>query len=309
MIPATVWSPAPIASALLVLALGAAVRAALASGRRSGVVRRLPRAEGDRGAAAVAGSLLRLAGPPPRWLGPSMADAGFEVEPSRAWALWCWASALLVPLSVLFGGPGPGAVASAGAVLAPIAVLRSRRGRGDLRAEAALPGALESMARALRSGASVRQAIEEAAAMTPGPLGEELGRVAVQAARGAPLVAALEALAERRPLPGIRLAVAALCLGVETGGAHARAVDGVAATLRDRLSVAAEVRALAAQARISAVVIGLAPIGFGAFAAATDPRTSEFVFHTVPGLVLLCAGLGLDAVGWFWMNRLSRVAQ
>ena len=149
--------------------------------------------------------------------------------------------------------------------------------------------------------------MEEAAEATPGSLGDELGRVATAAARGVPLVAALEEVAERRPLPGVRLAVAALCLGIETGGAQARAVDGVAATLRERLGVAAEVRALAAQARISAVVIGLAPLGFGAFAAATDPRTSQFVFHTAPGLAMLFAGLGLDAVGWFWMNRLCRV--
>jgi tight adherence protein B len=193
-------------------------------------------------------------------------------------------------------------------VLVPLVVQRSRRGRGDARFEAALPAALEAVARTLRSGASIRQAVEEAAAATPGPLGEELARVATAAARGMPLVGALEELAERRPLPGVRLAVAALCLGIETGGAQARAVDGVAATLRERLGVAAEVRALAAQARISAVVIGLAPLGFGVFAAATDPRTSHFVFHTAPGLALLCAGLGLDAVGWLWMNRLCRVA-
>src|SRR5205085_6039226 len=103
----------------------------------------------------------------------------------------------------------------------------------------------------------------------------ELAMVANQAGHGAGLVEALEALALRRPSPGVRLAVAALCLGLDTGGAQARAVDGVAATMRERLGVEAEVRALASQARMSAVVIGLAPLGFGAFAAATDPRTSE----------------------------------
>ena len=118
---------------------------------------------------------------------------------------------------------------------------------------------------------------------------------------------ALEGLGERQPLPGVRLAVAALCLGVETGGAQARAVDGVASTLRDRLAVTAEVRALSAQARLSALIIGVAPVGFGAFAAATDPRTARFVFHTVPGLLLLATGLALDALGWLWMRRLSRV--
>ena len=106
----------------------------------------------------------------------------------------------------------------------------------------------------------------------------------------------------------MRLGVAALCLGAETGGAQARAVDGVAATVRERLAVAAELRALSSQARISALVIGLAPIGFGAFAAATDPRTSAFMLHTPAGLILLATGLVLDGLGWLWMQRLARVA-
>ena len=132
--------------------------------------------------------------------------------------------------------------------------------------------------------------------------------MADQAGHGAGLVEALEALAARRPRPGVRLAVAALCLGVDTGGAQARAVDGVAATMRERLAVEAEVRALSSQARMSALVIGLAPLGFGAFAAATDPRTSEFLLHTPVGLALVCVGLLLDGAGWLWMQRLCRVA-
>ncbi|MDQ6725900.1 MAG: type II secretion system F family protein, partial [Actinomycetota bacterium] len=138
-------------------------------------------------------------------------------------------------------------------------------------------------------------------------LAGELARAAAEAAQGASLVAALEGVAVRHPLPGLRLGVAALCLGAETGGAQARAVDGVAATVRERLAVAAELRALASQARISALVIGLAPVGFGGFAATTDPRTAQFMFHTPAGLVLLAVGLTLDGLGWLWMQRLARV--
>ena len=131
--------------------------------------------------------------------------------------------------------------------------------------------------------------------------------MAAQAGHGTALVEALEGLASRRPRPGVRLAVAALCLGIDTGGAQARAVDGVAATIRERLAVEAEVRALSSQARMSALVIGLAPLGFGVFAAATDPRTSDFLLRTPGGLVLLGAGLLLDGAGWLWMQRLCRV--
>ena len=298
---------AGVVSALLVIAVGAAVRAAVVAGRRGRAVRRFPAAGNHWGVERAAPAARRICGPPPRWLEGALVAAGHDVDPSLVWVLWCGGVVVAVPVCVLAGGPLVGATGTLAVLGGPPAVLWGRRGQGDARIERALPVALEAVARALRSGASMRQAVEETAPVTPGPLGAEIAWVASQASRGAPLVTALEGLAERRPLPGVRLAVAALCLAVETGGAQARAVDGVASTLRDRLGVADEVRALAAQARLSAVVIGLAPIGFGAFAAATDPRTSQFVFHTGAGLALVCAGLVLDGVGWLWMNRLCRV--
>jgi tight adherence protein B len=186
-------------------------------------------------------------------------------------------------------------------------LLRLLRGRAAARAEVALPAALEAVARGLRSGASLRQAVAEAASVTPGALGEELAGVVSAADRGYPLVDGLERWARSSPRTGVRLAVAALCLGAETGGAQARAVDGVAATLRDRLAVASEVRALSSQARASMLVIAASPLAFCAFASATDPRTSTFLFRTPLGVACLTAGLSLDAAGALWMRRLCRM--
>jgi tight adherence protein B len=244
---------------------------------------------------------------PPPWLARWLDDAGLEVDAGWAWAAWLAGVFAGATLAALAAGAPVAVLIVAMLTVAPVAVLRARRGQGLVRAEHDLPAALEAVARSLRSGASLRQAVAEAGAATPGRLGRELVTVARQVDHGATLVAALEALAERQPGPGVRLTVAALCLGVETGGAQARAVDGVAATLRDRLAVAAEVKALASQARISALVIGLAPLAFGAFAMTTDPRTAQFLFHTPLGLALLAVGCTLDGLGWLWMQRLTRV--
>ena len=238
-----------------------------------------------------------------------MADAAIDVPAGIAWWGWLAAVATGAALATIVSGLAAGLlVAVIVAVLPPIG-LRARRGRADVHLERQLPLALESIARSLRSGASVRQAVGEAAGAAGGcrSLQVELATVAAQAGHGSSLADALEALAERRPRPGVRLAVAALCLGIDTGGAQARAVDGVAATMRERLAVEAEVRALSSQARVSALVIGLAPLAFGAFAAATDPRTSEFLLRTPAGLSFVTIGLLLDGVGWLWMQRLCRV--
>ena len=296
--------------ALAVIAAGAAARTAHLLSRRSTVAGRLAGGDdiaGDRHTRAGIG--WRPAEPPTR-VRAALDEADLPVPVPLAWTAWVGALAVGPLLAAVVGGPGLAGVAALGLVTGPALVVRTRRGRADDRLEQALPGALEAVARSLRSGASLRQAVEEAgrAGGTDRALAGELARAAAEAGQGASLVSALEAVGARRPLPGIRLGVAALCLGAETGGAQARAVDGVAATVRERLAVAAELRALSSQARISALVIGVAPVGFGAFAAATDPRTSQFLLHTSAGLALLVVGLVLDALGWLWMQRLAKVA-
>jgi tight adherence protein B len=312
-----------------VMAGGALARAASGLRRRGTVTARFPAPSssttpggGDAGGAGGGGAIgggavvggggpLRSWTPPepPARVGAALADAALPVPAAVAWTAWLGALGGGPLLALVVGGPGLAAVALAVVAAAPVLVVRARRGLAGTRIEQSLPGALEAVARSLRSGASLRQAVEEAGrARAIGPqLAAELSRAAAEASQGGGLVVALEGVAARRPLAGVRLGVAALCLGAETGGAQARAVDGVAATVRERLAVAAELRALSSQARISALVIGLAPIGFSAFAAATDPRTSNFLFHTPVGLGLLTAGLTLDGLGWLWMQRLSQV--
>ena len=244
--------------------------------------------------------------PPPGWLSSALARAGVTWEPAAVWHGWLGASAVAAAGAAVVGGPALAGVALVAVVAGPIGGLRLSSGRGDRALEGAVPGALERIARNLRSGGSVIQALEEAGAESSGELGRDLGAVVREVEAGEPLVAALDRWAQRRPLATIRLAVAALALGAETGGAQAQALDGLAATLRDRLAVAAEVRALSSQARLSALVISLAPLAFAGFAAVTDPRSADFLLRTPAGIACLVVGLTLDGIAAWWMARLTR---
>jgi len=289
-----------LAAGVAVLVVGAALRVAAKLAVRSRVRGRLPRAP-----AAARRGLRPMSAP--SWFARALDDGAVRLEPAAAWTATLTGVGLLAVTGAMVGGPALsllGGAAGAGGVAVLIAV---RRGRSATLLEQALPGALEAVARSLRSGASLRAALAEAASATDGRLGAELARVDADTRRGVPLVVALEALAARLPLPGVRLAVAALTLGVETGGAQARAVDGVATTLRDRLAAHAEGRALAAQTRASVWVIAISPAAFCAFAVTTDPRTARFFFRSAAGLTFLALGLALDGAGALWMRRLSSV--
>jgi tight adherence protein B len=176
----------------------------------------------------------------------------------------------------------------------------------DRRRRAQLPEALERMAAALRTGSSPPQALVEAARGTAQPLGPELDALASLASRGQPLVTVLDGWTEQHPDQGTRLAAVALGLASGVGAAPARALDGVAATLRERLELADERHALATQARASAVVLSAAPPVFAALLTLGDPEASRFLLQTPPGWMCIGLGVGLDVVGAVWMTRLTR---
>lgn len=162
---------------------------------------------------------------------------------------------------------------------------------------------LDDVARALRSGASVSQALETAATRqcAAQPLLEPVAQIV---RRGGTTVQALERWRTEWPDPGVRLAVAALSLSVTAGGGPARAVEQVAATVRERLALEAEMRALAAPARTSAAVLVAAPLLFMLLAVGVDPKVGSFLFATPGGWACLAGAVTLDLGGLLWSVRL-----
>lgn len=179
-------------------------------------------------------------------------------------------------------------------------------GREAKAIDRALPAAMDAVAASLRSGAALGQALTEAAGTVSGPLASDLRAVTVEAAIGGDLDGALQRWSARRHTPAVGLAASSLGLGLETGGVRAQAVDGIAATLRQQRAVAAEAVALAAQARLSAVVMAAAPVAFCALGAFGGRGSAGFLVGTNPGRLCLATGLLLDGAGAWWMHRLSR---
>lgn len=298
--------PAAVAAAVMVMCFrGVAVRLA-------GRVRRPLRFATPAGAGSPAGPALprgralQLPLRVPGALPAALDAAGVDIAPASVWVAWLAGGSTTAVLAIAGAGPGAGLAALVVVGGVPVALLHSLRHRGAARYDAALAPALEAVARSLRSGAGLRRALAEAAAGSQA-LHRDLARVVAEAERGAALVDALDAWSVRRPLPGVRLTVAALALSIEAGGANARAVDGVAATLRQRRRADDEARALGAQARLSAGVIAVAPVVFAGLSAVIDPAAGRFLFRSATGGVLLVAGIALDLVGGVWMARLARV--
>jgi tight adherence protein B len=243
----------------------------------------------------------------PVWLSSRMEraldDAAVDVPAERAVSIWLWSITVAGVAGLGFGGPqialGLAVVVALGV---PIGVLTMHERRARQIA-AAVPETLEHVASELRSGGTVATAIGAIAA-GDGPLAPDMVRVDTRVRLGASLAQALAAWSSERAAPGVDASAGALALCTAVGGRSADALDGLAGSLRDRLGVAAEARALSSQARMSAIVVGGAPVAYIAWSALVDPHALQVLTGTLFGRACLVIGLGLEALGGWWMRSI-----
>ena len=99
-----------------------------------------------------------------------------------------------------------------------------------------------------------------------------------------------------------------IAASLRLGGAVAPALDAAAAVLRERSASAAEAAAHSAQARLSALVLTLVPVGFAMFGIIASQRTRAAYVHSSIGLACATVGMALNVTGWWWMRRIVRSA-
>jgi tight adherence protein B len=210
-------------------------------------------------------------------------------------------------IGAFVAGPVGGVALGFGAFIAPIAVERRQRARRDRALEEQLLGAVIAIAAALRSGRSLVQALGVAAEEADEPLGAVLTGAAHDAALGVPIDEVLDGLAEAIRGSNVRLLTGVLKLHRRTGGALAAALDDVARTLAARRDGAREIRSLTAQARLSAAILGLLPLGFFLFLSVVARRDVQSAYETTGGSSAIGVGLALQGAAFVWIRRLLRV--
>jgi tight adherence protein B len=269
-------------------------------------------------AAALAGSAVLLLGMAVaaedrrrvlEGLEPARDDARLEGAPRPVSRRWPVAASGIAGVCVgaLVAGP-PGAVAlGVGGALVPLVRERRRTGRRAHALEEQLLDAVTATASAVRSGRSLGQALVLAGVELGEPLGPMLVDAAHQVALGVPMDAVLDRFADGVGGPDVRLVTGVLKLHRRTGGALAASLDEVAGTLRARRDGARELRSLTAQARLSAAILGLLPLGFFLFLSVVARRDVESAYRTTAGASAIGFGLFLQGAAFVWIRRLLRV--
>jgi tight adherence protein B len=239
-----------------------------------------------------------------RPLARALDDAALTWTPEQAIEVWL----LAIGIAALVGAgvaPATGVLGAIAVIVGGPVALRVGRYRRERVVTAAVPDTLEQIGSELRAGGTVATALTSIA-HGDGVLAADASRIEARVRLGAGLSDALRSWAQERRAVGVEVAAGALALSATVGGPAADALDGLASSLRARLSVIAEARALSAQARYSAWVIGLAPIGYLVSTAAVDSRSVHVLVGTAAGRTCVVLGVGLELLGAIWMRAIVR---
>ena len=211
-----------------------------------------------------------------------------------------------VVIAALLGG-GALFVLALGCTALPTLFLATRSQERHKQIATALPDALGSTASALRAGFSLLQALDACARQTKGPLGQEFERVLAETRVGVPVDEALENLAVRAGSADLNLMVTAVQIQRQVGGNLAEVLDRIQQTIRERVRLQAEVRALSAQGRMSSLIIGLLPIGLLLMMGLIAPSFVGPMFQPGIGRTLLVLAALFELAGFFVLSRVVRI--
>lgn len=171
---------------------------------------------------------------------------------------------------------------------------------------AVFPGAIDLIVRGVRSGLPVSEGIAVVGQEMPDPVGKEFRAIADAMRFGENLEAALWAAAARIDIPEFRFFVISLVIQAETGGNLAETLSNLSDILRKRQQMGLKIRAMASEARASAMILGALPFVMVGILFAINPEYMQVLFVDPRGQTAAGVGLISIAIGVGVMAKMVR---
>ncbi|GHD62059.1 type II secretion system F family protein [Jeongeupia chitinilytica] len=227
-------------------------------------------------------------------------------ELPRYWAAWL----LLLPLSGLIAQhllAGPAGLIAAALALALLVGLQAyRAAQQRQRAILQLPALLDGLARLASVGQSLPLAFGKILDDTPSPLAKMLQRAQALHSAGIELDAALRQVATSYRISEFNLLAAAMKVAMHYGGQPEKLVNRIATVLRARQAAHEELLALTSEVRLSAWVLGLAPLAIGVVMGMLNRDYMSVLFNDPSGQRMLMVVVVLQVFGAFFLYRLAK---
>jgi tight adherence protein B len=238
----------------------------------------------------------------------ALQQANIAIRPGEAIAFGL-ALAVAVGFAALIvtGNPisaiGFGLLAAA-LVAAGVSAVASQQRR---RFEDQLPDTLNLLATSLRAGYSMQQALEAVSQEAPQPTSREFQRVLNEIRLGRSVSESLQDSATRMESTDFDWVVLAFTIQREVGGNLAEVLQTTSETILHRGRLRRETRALTAEGRISAIVLGAMPFALFFLLFTSNREYVQPMLDTRTGVLALVGAGVLLALGLVWLSRIIRI--
>jgi len=156
----------------------------------------------------------------------------------------------------------------------------------------------------VKSGLPLNQCLRIIAAESPEPLRSEFQQLCDSQAMGVPLETGLQRMYDHMPLPEVNFFNIVLVIQQKTGGNLSESLGNLSSVLRSRKLMVEKVKALSAEAKASAMIIGSLPIIVGFLVYFTRPAYISVLFTDPVGNLILMGAATLMSMGVFVMHKM-----
>ena len=185
-------------------------------------------------------------------------------------------------------------------------VIRKKKKRMD-KFQKQLPEGLELIARSLRAGHAFTSGMKLAADEFDDPLGPEFTATLDEINFGVSVSDALKNLAGRVDCPDLRYFVVAVILQRETGGNLAEIIESIGYIIRERFKLKGKIRILAAEGKLSAIILVAIPFFVIIALRFTSPEYINALFFEPAGRIMGAVALVMMVMGIFVMKKMINI--
>jgi tight adherence protein B len=183
-------------------------------------------------------------------------------------------------------------------------ILRVRRKRLQ-KFEENLPDAIDLFNRSMKAGHNIHAGLSTVAQETADPVRMEFRKVVEELALGSPIDNALHDLGRRVPIIDLKFFVTGLILQRQTGANMVQVLENLALLVRERLNLAAKMKAATAQQRFSAGLLCSLPLVVGLGFWVLKPDYIRLLYTDDVGQVFLTYAIVSELIGILVIRRIA----
>ena len=188
---------------------------------------------------------------------------------------------------------------------APIFYIVRKRNARLRKFEEHLPDAIDLFNRSMKAGHNIHAGLETIASEAVEPVKMEFKKVIEELALGSPIEPALHNLGSRVPLIDLKFFVTGLILQRQTGANMVEVLESLALLIRERLNLAAKMKASTAQQRFSAGLLCAMPIVVGLGFWVLKPEYIRLLYTDETGTKFLTYAIVSEIVGILVIRKIA----